>query len=101
MKYANLLAFVGLAALLSACGGDDGDDNDMESNANQPGSGGNDDCTGTVTGGPHPGPLTCSVQGSYFAQASAASNTPDVTILIVNGNLNDRTGFINQNLVIR
>jgi hypothetical protein len=100
MKYANILAFVGLAALLSACGGDDGD-KDTESNANQPGGGGNDDCTGTVSGGPHPGPLSCTVQVLYSAQPSAVSNTADVTILTVTGSLDDSSAAIRQNLVIR
>jgi hypothetical protein len=106
MKYANLLAFVGVAALLSACGGDDGDDNDMESNANQPGGGGgggavDDDCIGTVTGGPHPGPLSCVILATYYAQPSFAAATPDVTVLRVSGGLNDNSGGIDQSLAIR
>lgn len=102
MKYANILAFVGVAALLSGCGGDDGaDDNDTQSNANQPGGGGNDGCTGTVTGGPHAGPLHCVISLFYSAPASVVSNTADVTTLTVTGGLDDKSGGITQNLVIR
>ena len=102
MKYANILAFVGLASLLSACGGDDGDNDDTDSSANQPGGGGdNDDCTGTVTGGPYPGAVKCVILVNYASQTSVISNTADVTILTVSGGVAGDAAGISQNLVFR
>jgi hypothetical protein len=103
MRGGGITSWLVLVASLNACGSDDDAPSEMASFSAQPGgeSENADDCTGTVTGGPHPGPLTCSVRVNYFAEPSFAASEGDVTVLTISGGLVDDTGGISQNLIVR
>ncbi|HEU4579626.1 MAG TPA: hypothetical protein VFS67_15315 [Polyangiaceae bacterium] len=88
-----------LAATLFGCGSNDDDSTTEESNTSASLPDDSDDCTGTLTGGPHPGALSCNVRVSYAAEPGVASSESDVTILTVQGSLKDGAGSFSQNLV--
>src|SRR4051812_19134055 len=92
------IVLLALAATMIACGSNDDSSTETNSSASLP-SGGDEDCTGTLTGGPHPGALSCRVQMSYTAGVGATSSEPDVTTLTVLGSLKDGGGTFSQNLV--
>lgn len=95
MRGAILLA---LAATMIACGSNDDGSTETSSSAALPGKG-DDGCRGTLTGGPHPGRVTCNVRMSYAAGPGFASSEGDVTILTILGGLADNAGAFSQNLV--
>jgi hypothetical protein len=86
-----------LAATLFACGSNDDSSTESSPSGLLP----DDDCTGTLTGGPHPGPLNCRVRMSYEAEAGASASEPDVTVLTFQGGLKDGAGSFSQNIVFR
>jgi len=94
------MILLALTATMLGCGSNDDSSTETNSSASLPGKG-DDDCTGTLTGGPHPGPLTCNVRWSYAANPGAAASEGDVTIMTILGGLTDGAGTFSQNLVFR
>jgi hypothetical protein len=92
------MILLALAATMMACGSNDDGSTETSSSAALPGDK-DDGCRGTLTGGPHPGPVTCNVRMSYAANPGAAASVGDVTILTILGGMADNAGTFSQNLV--
>jgi len=90
------IILLALAATMIACGSND----DASAKTNGSASLKDDGCRGTLTGGPHPGPLTCRVRMGYTADAGGiTASMGDVTTLTILGGLTDDAGSFSQNLV--